>query len=65
MDKLYIEIDKKLSNSNLVELQEWMIRAHIQRLQKLHNFENSLAQSLTFLSHTLGFYTLNPQMLTN
>jgi len=27
IDKLNIEIDKRLTNSSLVELQEWVIRA--------------------------------------
>jgi hypothetical protein len=34
MDKLYIEIDKRLTNSSLVGLQEeWVIRVHPKRLQ--------------------------------
>jgi hypothetical protein len=42
MDKLYIEIDNKLTNSNLVGLQESIIQAHPQRLQELYNSENLL-----------------------
>jgi hypothetical protein len=56
MNKLNIEIDKRLTNSSLVRLQELVIRAQ-PKDPKNYNSEKTLKTLfLAPLTHILGFY---------